>query len=84
VLRVGAVFTGTTGIVLEAAPPEGRLLLTLRLLVVLYVGLSIPVVGTGIALNQGASIPDTVPELSKLVGFGVTVSGWLLLRSGTS
>jgi hypothetical protein len=38
---VGAVFKGTTGIVLQAAAPEDRLTRTLRLLVVLYVGLSI-------------------------------------------
>ena len=57
---VGAVFKGTTGIVLEAAAPEDRLALTSKLLVVLYVGLSIPVVGAGIALDQGASIPNTV------------------------
>ena len=42
---VGAVFKGTTGIVLATAAPEDRLILTSRLLVVLYVGLSIPVVG---------------------------------------
>ncbi len=57
---VGAVFKGTTGIVLEAAAPEDRLAMTSKLLVALYVGLSIPVVGAGIALDQGASIPNTV------------------------
>jgi MFS family permease len=79
---VGAVFKGTTGIVLEAAAPEDRLVLTSRLLVVLYVGLSIPVVGAGIALDQGASIPNTVLAFAILVGLGVSVSGWLLLRGG--
>ena len=81
---VGAVFKGTTGIVLEAAAPEDRLALTSRLLVVLYVGLSIPVVGAGIALDQGASIPNTVLAFAILVALGVSVSGWALLgrRSG--
>jgi MFS family permease len=79
---VGAVFKGTTGIVLEAAAPEDRLVLTSRLLVVLYVGLSIPVVGAGIALDQGASIPNTVLAFAILVGLGVSVSGWVLLRGG--
>jgi Sugar (and other) transporter len=76
---VGAVFKGTTGIVLEAAAPEDRLTLTSRLLVVLYVGLSIPVVGAGVALDQGASIPNTVLGFAILVALGVSASGWVLL-----
>ncbi len=76
---VGAVFKGTTGIVLEAAAPEDRLALTSRLLVVLYVGLSIPVVGAGIALDQGASIPNTVFAFAILVALGVSASGLALL-----
>ena len=79
---MGAVFKGTTGIVLEAAAPEDRLALTSKLLVVLYVGLSIPVVGAGIALDQGASIPNTVLAFAILVALGVTVSGWALLQRG--
>jgi hypothetical protein len=77
---VGAVFKGTTGIVLEAAAPQDRLAMTSRLLIALYVGLSIPVVGAGVALNQGARIPNTVLGFAILVAFGVTVSGWVLLR----
>ncbi len=77
---LGAVFKGTTGIVLEAAAPENRLAMTSKLLVALYVGLSIPVVGAGIALDQGASIPNTVLGFAILVALGVTVSGWALLR----
>lgn len=77
---VGAVFKGTTGIVLQASAPEDRLAMTSKLLVVLYVGLSIPVVGVGIALRQGASIPNTVLGFAILVAVGVTLSGWALLR----
>jgi predicted MFS family arabinose efflux permease len=76
----GAVFKGTTGIVLEAAAPESRLAMTSKLLVALYVGLSIPVVGAGVALNQGVSIPNTVLGFAILVALGVTYSGWALLR----
>ena len=76
---LGAVFKGTTGIVLEAAAPENRLSMTSKLLVALYVGLSIPVVGAGVALDQGASIPNTVLGFAILVALGVTVSGWALL-----
>ena len=47
----GAVFKGTTGIVLEASRPESRLAVTSALLITLYVGLSVPVIGAGIALT---------------------------------
>jgi MFS family permease len=76
----GAVFKGTTGIVLEASAPENRLAMTSDLLIALYVGLSVPVIGAGVALNQGASAPDTVLGFAILVGLGVCVSGWALLR----
>jgi MFS family permease len=75
----GAVFKGTTGIVLEAAAPQDRLAMTSALLIVLYVGLSVPVIGAGIALDQGASAPDTVLWFAILVGIGVALSGWALL-----
>ena len=75
----GAVFKGTTGIVLEASPPESRVAMTSDLLIALYVGLSVPVIGAGVALELGASAPDTVLGFAVLVGLGVTVSGWALL-----
>jgi len=75
----GAVFKGTTGIVLEASPPESRLAMTSDLLIALYVGLSVPVIGAGVALDLGASAPNTVLGFAVLVGLGVAVSGWALL-----
>ena len=75
----GAVFKGTTGVVLAASAPENRLAMTSDLLIALYVGLSVPVVGAGIALNQGASPPNTVLGFAILVGLGVSLSGWALL-----
>jgi MFS family permease len=75
----GAVFKGTTGIVLEASPPESRVAMTSALLIALYVGLSVPVIGAGVALSLGASAPDTVLGFAILVGLGVAVSGWALL-----
>jgi NAD(P)-dependent dehydrogenase (short-subunit alcohol dehydrogenase family) len=47
----GAVYKGTTGLVLEAAAPEDRLALTSQLIIALYVGLSIPLIGAGVALD---------------------------------
>ena len=79
----GAVFKGTTGIVLEASPPRSRVAMTSDLLIALYVGLSVPVIGAGVALDLGASAPDTVLGFAILAGLGVTASGWaLLVRRG--
>jgi hypothetical protein len=54
--------------------------MTSALLIALFVGLSVPVIGAGIAVNQGASAPDTVLGFALLVGLGVSISGWALLR----
>jgi hypothetical protein len=75
----GAVFKGTTGIVLETSAPENRLHMTADLLIALFVGLCVPVVGAGIALNEGASSSNTVLGFAILVALGVTVSGWALV-----
>jgi predicted MFS family arabinose efflux permease len=77
----GAVFKGTTGLVLEATAPENRLAVTADLLIALFVGLSIPVIGAGVALDQGASAPDTVLGFAVLVGLGV-IGAELLLGHG--
>ena len=76
----GAVFKGTTGVVLEASAPENRLAMTSSLLIALFVGLSVPVIGAGVALNLGTSAPSTVLGFAILVGLGVSVSGWALAR----
>jgi Major Facilitator Superfamily len=78
----GAVFKGTTGIVLEASAPEDRLAMTSALLIALFIGLSVPVIGAGVALNSGASAPSTVLAFAILVALGVSASGWALLRHG--
>jgi MFS family permease len=75
----GAVFKGTTGRVLGAAAPENRVALTAELLIALFVGLSVPVIGAGIALDRGASAPNTVLGFAILVGLGVAGAGWGLL-----
>jgi predicted MFS family arabinose efflux permease len=77
----GAVFKGTTGLVLAATAPENRLTATSDLLIALYVGLSIPVIGAGVALDRGASAPDTVLGFAVLVGSGVAGAGALLGRA---
>jgi hypothetical protein len=79
----GAVFKGTTGLVLAAAPPEQRLAMTSQLLIALFIGLSIPVIGAGVALDRGASPPDTVLGFAVLVGLGVAGACWALVGHGS-
>jgi MFS family permease len=76
----GSVFKGTTALVLEATPPEQRLAMTSDLLVALYVGLSIPVIGAGVALDRGVSPPDTVLGFAIIVGLGVAGAAAFLGR----
>ena len=78
----GAVFKGTTLLVLEASAPEDRLAMNSDLLIALFVGLSAPVIGAGIALDRGASAPNTVLVFAILVGLGVAASGLELLGRG--
>ena len=80
----GALYKGTAAIVLATAAPEDRLHLTSALLSALFVGLSVPVIGAGVALDQGASPSDTVLFFAIPVGLGVLLSGWALLRPRTS
>jgi MFS family permease len=75
----GAVYKGTTGIVLEATGPENRVAMTSDLVIAVFVGLSVPVIGAGVALNEGASAPDTVFVFAILVALAVLLSGWALL-----
>ena len=75
----GAVFKGTTGLVLDGTAPENRVAMTSELLIALFVGLSVPVIGAGVALDHGASAPNTVLGFAIVVGLGVAGAGWGLL-----
>jgi predicted MFS family arabinose efflux permease len=75
----GAIYKGTTGIVLEATAPENRVAMTSALVIAVFVGLSVPVVGAGIALDAGVSTLDTVLGFAIFVALGASLSGWALL-----
>jgi MFS family permease len=75
----GAVFKGTTGLVLAGTAPENRVAMTAELLIALFLGLSVPVIGAGVALDRGASAQNTVLGFAILVGLGVAGAGWGLL-----
>ncbi|MDX6410646.1 MAG: hypothetical protein QOE91_162, partial [Gaiellaceae bacterium] len=70
----GAVYKGTTGLVLDGTAPENRVALTAELLIALFVGLSVPAIGAGVALDQGVSAPDTVLGFAIFVGLGVAAA----------
>jgi hypothetical protein len=72
----GAVFKGTTGLVLDGTAPENRVAMTAELLITLFLGLSVPVIGAGIALDRGASAENTVLVFAVLVGLGVAGAAW--------
>jgi hypothetical protein len=63
----------------DGTPPENRVAMTAELLIALFVGLSVPVIGAGVALDRGASAPNTVLGFAILVGLGVAGAGWGLL-----
>ncbi|MCU4186631.1 MFS transporter [Acidiferrimicrobium sp. IK] len=67
----GAVFKGTVGTVVTISPPASRAEALAGLFLAGYVGLSIPVVGAGVAL-QFASARTT------LLGFAVLVGGMII------
>ena len=68
---------------LDGTAPENRVAMTSELLIALFVGLSVPVIGAGVALDQGASAPNTVLVFAILVGLGVAGAGWGLLGAPT-
>jgi hypothetical protein len=76
----GLVFKGTTGIVLEAATAEERVAMTSTLIITALFGLSIPVIGAGVALSERVSAANTVLGFGTAVALGVALSGWALLR----
>ena len=59
--------------------PQNRVALTSAPVIAVFVGLSVPVVGAGIALNAGVSTADTVLGFAIFVSLGVSLSGWALL-----
>ena len=80
----GAVFKGTTGLVLDGTAPESRVAMTAELLIALFIGLSVPVIGAGVALDRGASAKNTVLVFAVLVGVGVAGAGWGLLAPNST
>jgi MFS family permease len=78
----GAVFKGTVGTVIAITPPESRAEALAGLFLAGYVGLSLPVVGAGIAL-QFASPRDTLLGFAIVEVVAVVAAAPRLLRGAT-
>ncbi|WP_084269625.1 MFS transporter [Patulibacter minatonensis] len=70
----GAVFKGTVGTVAAIAPPETRAEALAGLFLAGYLGLSVPVVGAGVALQYAS-------PRATLTGFALLVGGAILLAA---
>ncbi|HZT96478.1 MAG TPA: hypothetical protein VFB34_06540 [Chloroflexota bacterium] len=53
--------------------------MTSDLLIALLIGLSLPVIGAGLALELGATAPNTVLGFAIVVAIGISAAGWALL-----
>jgi len=77
----GTVFKGAVGTVIEISPPETRAEALAGLFLAGYIGLSVPVVGAGIAL-QVVSAKVTLLGFAVIVGGGILAATPRLLGAG--
>jgi MFS family permease len=75
----GAVFKGAIGIVIRISPPETRAEALAGTYLAAFVGLSLPIVGAGVALAEGVSPRVTLLAFAIAVGIGIVVSAITLL-----
>jgi MFS family permease len=75
----GAVFKGTVGTVVGLAPPETRAEALAGLFLAGYLGLSVPAVGAGVALQE-LSARTTLTGFAVLVGAAIVLTAPRLLR----
>lgn len=75
----GAVFKGTVGTVVSISPPQTRAEALAGLFLAGYLGLSVPVVGAGVAL-QFAGPRETLTGFAVLVGAAIVVAAPRLIR----
>lgn len=78
----GTVFKGTVGAVVEISPAETRAEALAGLFLAGYLGLSVPAVGAGIALQE-LSARTTLTGFAVLVGVAIVLAAPRLLRRPT-
>lgn len=76
----GAVFKGAVGTVIEISPADTRAEALAGLFLAGYLGLSVPALGAGVAL-QYVSARDTLLGFAVLVGAGIVATASRLLRT---
>jgi MFS family permease len=77
----GAIFKGAVATVIGISPPEGRAGALAGTYLAAFVGLSLPIVGAGVALAEGVSPRVTVLAFAIAVAIGIAASSSKLLGS---
>jgi MFS family permease len=80
-LGSGALFKGSLGTVMLITAPEHRAESVAGVLLAGYIGLSAPVVGIGVALQEGVSTKDTLLGFALAVAIAVIATAPALLRT---
>jgi MFS family permease len=75
----GAVFKGAVGTVIRMARPESRAEALSGLFLAGFVGMSVPIVGAGVALAEGVSPRGTLLAFAIAVAIGIVASAIKLL-----
>jgi hypothetical protein len=76
----GAMFKGSLGTVMMIADPEHRAESAAGVLLAGYLGLSVPAIGVGVALQEGASTKATLLAFALVVAAAIVASAPALLR----
>jgi MFS family permease len=75
----GAIFKGAVGTVIRISPPESRAEALTGTYLAAFVGLSVPIVGAGVALAEGVSPRVTLLGFAIAVAIGIVASAIKLL-----
>jgi MFS family permease len=80
----GAIFKGAVGTVMSISPPDRIAESLTGVFLSAYVGISLPVVGAGIALARHVSPKDTLLGFAIVVTVGIAASAFELLGRSTT
>jgi MFS family permease len=75
----GAIFKGAVATVIRISPPENRAEALTGLYLAAFAGLSVPIVGAGVALAEGVSPRVTLLGFAIAVAIGIVASAIKLL-----
>jgi MFS family permease len=75
----GAIFKGAVGTVIRISPPESRAEALAGTYLAAFVGLSVPIVGAGVALAEGVSPRVTLLAFAIAIAIGIVASAITLL-----